>query len=260
MSVPAYPARAFSEAARAHGFSVDLTGRTAVVTGASSGLGRAIAELLLHNGASVIGLQRRTDIQLEGDFTAVAVDLADSTAIAAVADEILARHEVHILVNNAGINIRHRFEEFPLDDFDRVMQVNLRAVVELTQLFARPMLERSSGTIINIASMLSFTGGYTAAAYATSKGAVGQLTKTLSNEWAARGVRVNAIAPGFIDTEMNAALRADEMRDRQIRERIPYGRWGRAEDIAGAALFLASPAAEYVHGVVLPVDGGYLGR
>jgi 2-deoxy-D-gluconate 3-dehydrogenase len=122
------------------------------------------------------------------------------------------------------------------------------------------MLERGSGTVINIASMLSFTGGYTAAAYATSKGAVGQLTKTLSNEWAARGVRVNAIAPGFIDTEMNIALRSDETRDRQIRERIPYGRWGRAEDIAGAALFLASPAAEYVHGVVLPVDGGYLGR
>jgi 2-deoxy-D-gluconate 3-dehydrogenase len=173
---------------------------------------------------------------------------------------ILAERDVHILVNNAGINIRHRFEEFPLDDFDRVMQVNLRAVVELTQLFARPMLERGSGTVINIASMLSFTGGYTAAAYATSKGAVGQLTKTLSNEWAARGVRVNAIAPGFIDTEMNIALRSDETRDRQIRERIPYGRWGRAEDIAGAALFLASPAAEYVHGVVLPVDGGYLGR
>jgi 2-deoxy-D-gluconate 3-dehydrogenase len=248
------------DAVRGGGFCADLSGRTAVVTGASSGLGRAIAELLLANGASVIGLQRRTDVQLGGDYTAVAADLADAASIAGVVEGILAEHEVHILVNNAGINIRHRFEEFPLEDFDRVMQVNLRAVVELTQLFARPMLERGSGTVINIASMLSFTGGYTAAAYATSKGAVGQLTKTLSNEWAARGVRVNAIAPGFIDTEMNTALRADETRDRQIRERIPYGRWGRAEDIAGAALFLASPAAEYVHGVVLPVDGGYLGR
>jgi 2-deoxy-D-gluconate 3-dehydrogenase len=194
------------DAVRGDGFSADLSGRTAVVTGASSGLGRAIAELLLENGASVIGLQRRTDVQLGGDYTAVAADLADAASIAGVVEGILAERDVHILVNNAGINIRHRFEEFPLDDFDRVMQVNLRAVVELTQLFARPMLERGSGTVINI------------------------------------------------------ALRSDETRDRQIRERIPYGRWGRAEDIAGAALFLASPAAEYVHGVVLPVDGGYLGR
>jgi len=241
-------------------YTVELTGKTAVVTGARGGIGRAIAELFLANGACVVGIQRRLADGLGGRFVNVQADLSDPLALRQAADEVLREHEVDILVNNAGINIRHRFEEFPLEDWNAVLQVNLGAVVELTQLFGRPMLQRGHGTVINIASMLSFTGGFTAAAYAASKGAVGQLTKSIANEWAPRGVTVNAIAPGFIDTEMNVALRADETRNRQIHERIPAGRWGLPADIAGAALFLTSDAARYIQGVVLPVDGGYLAR
>lgn len=241
-------------------FSADLTGRTAVVTGASSGIGAAIADLFLANGATVIGIQRRPDERDHPRGRSVEADLADTDRVDAVIDEILADNRVDILVNNAGLNIRHPFEDFPAADWDRVLDVNLTAVVRLAQGFGRPMLDRGEGVIINLASMLSFFGGFTASAYAASKGAVGQFTKSLANEWAGRGVRVNAIAPGFIATEMNTALLADETRDRQIRERIPAGRWGAAEDIAGAALFLASGASRYVHGAVLPVDGGYLGR
>lgn len=240
--------------------SVDLSGRTAIVTGSRAGIGRAIAEAFMASGAHVVGIQRRAAEGLGSSYTTVEADLADPSALRQAAESVLRDRQVDILVNNAGINIRHRFEEFPLDDWDAVLQINLRAVVELTQLVGRPMLERGHGTVINIASMLSFTGGFTAAAYAASKGAVGQLTKSIANEWAPRGVTVNAIAPGFIDTEMNVALRADETRERQIRERIPTGRWGRPEDIAGAALFLTSDSARYIQGVVLPVDGGYLAR
>jgi 2-deoxy-D-gluconate 3-dehydrogenase len=240
--------------------SVDLTGKTAVVTGSRSGIGRAIAETFIANGARVVGLQRTAASGLGPSYESMEVDLLDSARLRAAASEILGTRTVDILVNNAGVNIRHPFEEFPLRDWDEVLRLNLRAVVELTQLFGTPMLERGHGTVINIASMLSFTGGLTAAAYAASKGAIGQLTKSIANEWAARGVSVNAIAPGFIDTEMNVALRTDETRNRQILERIPTGRWGRPEDIAGAALFLASDGARYVNGTVLPVDGGYLAR
>ncbi len=135
-----------------------------------------------------------------------------------------------------------------------------RSVVQATQIVGRQMLERGDGKVVNLASMLSYFGGFTAAAYGATKGAVGQLTKSIANEWAPRGVNVNAVAPGFIATDMNTALVADETRDRQILERIPAGRWGRPDDIAGAVLFLASPAAHYIHGALLPVDGGYLGR
>ncbi|WP_193597133.1 SDR family NAD(P)-dependent oxidoreductase [Microbacterium sp. YJN-G] len=241
-------------------FSADLSGRTAVVTGASSGIGAAIAELFLANGATVIGLQRRPDDRQHPRYRSRAVDLGDTAGLDAVVADVLAESRVDILVNNAGLNIRHPFEDFPAEDWDRVLDVNLTAVVRLAQGFGRPMLERGDGIVINLASMLSFFGGFTASAYAASKGAVGQFTKSLANEWAGRGVRVNAIAPGFIATEMNTALMADETRDRQIRERIPAGRWGAADDIAGAALFLASGASRYVHGAVIPVDGGYLGR
>ncbi|MFK0009647.1 SDR family NAD(P)-dependent oxidoreductase [Paenarthrobacter sp. NPDC090520] len=260
--MPEQPAAVENElqAAATADFQANLTGKTAVITGASSGIGRAIAELFLGNGATVIGIQRRDGGIDHPRYSHVAADLASPGSVAHAANHILGRHHVDILVNNAGINIRHGFEEFVLDDWDTVLQVNLRTVAELIQLFGRPMLERGSGTIINMASMLSFFGGFTASAYAASKGAVGQLTKSVANEWAARGVNVNAIAPGFIATEMNTALLADETRERQIRERIPAGRWGRPADIAGAALFLASDASRYLHGVVLPVDGGYLSR
>lgn len=241
-------------------FSADLTGRTAVVTGATRGIGRATTELLLANGARVLGLQRSATSDISGDFTAIPVDLGDADAVRAAAEEIVAGEQVDILVNNAGINIRHRFEEFPLSDWDSVLQINLRTVVELTQIVGRQMLARGEGKIVNLASMLSFFGGYTAAAYGASKGAVGQLTKSIANEWAGRGVNVNAVAPGFIATDMNVALLDDETRHRQILERIPAGRWGRADDIAGAVLFLVSDAAHYMHGAVIPVDGGYLSR
>ncbi|GAA2181488.1 SDR family oxidoreductase [Brooklawnia cerclae] len=242
------------------GLEVDLTGRTAVVTGARAGIGRAIADAFVASGATVISVQRTEPDGLGDRFRFVPADLTDSDAVAGVVEQILGEHRVDILVNNAGVNIRHPFQQFPLDEWDQVLRVNLRAVAQLTQALGRPMLARGSGTVINIASMLSFTGGFTAAAYAASKGAVGQFTKSLANEWASQGVNVNAIAPGFIDTELNAPLRADEVRNRQILERIPAGRWGDPADIAGAALFLASGAARYVHGVILPVDGGYLAR
>jgi 2-deoxy-D-gluconate 3-dehydrogenase len=241
-------------------FTADLTGKTAVVTGASSGIGHAIAELYLRNGATVVGIHRRAAAPHAGKYVPVVADLGDPARVRAAAAEVLRDHRVDILVNNAGLNIRHPVEDFPLEDWDRVQQLNVRTVVELTQLFGRPMIERGAGVIVNLASMLSFTGGFTATAYAASKGAVGQFTKSVANEWAPKGVRVNAIAPGFIATEMNTALVADETRNRQILERIPAGRWGTAQDIAGAALFLASDAARFIHGTVIPVDGGYLGR
>ncbi|GAA3707878.1 SDR family oxidoreductase [Streptomyces tremellae] len=241
-------------------FSADLTGRTAVVTGASTGIGHAIADLYLRNGATVVGIHRREATGHTGRYVPVTADLGDPAQIHAAAAAVLREHRVDILVNNAGLNIRHPVEDFPAADWDRVQQVNTRAVVELTQLFGRPMLDRGSGAIVNLASMLSFTGGFTASAYAASKGAVAQFTKSVANEWAPKGVRVNAVAPGFIDTEMNTTLIADETRNRQILDRVPAGRWGTAQDIAGAALFLVSDAARFVHGTVLPVDGGYLGR
>jgi 2-deoxy-D-gluconate 3-dehydrogenase len=241
-------------------FHADLSGRTALVTGASTGIGRAIAELYLANGATVVGVHRREADPVAGDYHPVLADLSDPEQVRSAVAGVLDRHRIDILVNNAGLNLRHRFEDFPLDDWDAVLQLNLRTSMTLMQLTGRPMLDRGDGVIVNLASMLSFFGGFTASAYAASKGAVAQLTKSVANEWAPRGVRVNAIAPGFIATEMNTALLADETRDRQIRERIPAGRWGVAQDVAGAALFLASDAAAFVHGTVLPVDGGYLGR
>lgn len=238
---------------------VDLAGATAVVTGSTRGIGRAITRRLLDAGAQVIGLQRGTE-PIGAGHTCLSVDLADPEARAAAVTQILAEHRVDILVNNAGINLRHRFEDFPRAEFAQVMAVNLDAVVHLTQAFGIPMLERGQGRIVTIASMLSYFGGLNASAYAASKGAVAQLTKSVANEWAGRGVAVNAVAPGYIATELNTSLREDETRNSEILGRIPAGRWGAAEDIAGAVLFLTSEGADYVHGSVLPVDGGYLGR
>lgn len=246
----------------------DLSGRTAVVTGASRGIGLGIALGLLQAGADVVGLQRgemagelREAARAQGRSAwTVGVDLANSQSIAGAIDEVLGRHRIDILVNNAGTQIRHDSTHFPLGDFEEVMNVNTRSVFQLCQGFARPMLERRSGKIINLASLLSFQGGLRVPAYAASKGAVAQLTKAFSNEWAPRGVNVNAIAPGYFETEMNAGLLMDARRTAQISERIPAGRWGTAEDVQGAAVFLAAPASDYVHGIVLPVDGGWLAR
>lgn len=243
----------------------DLSGRTAVVTGGGRGLGRGITEGLLAAGAEVVVLQRSA---LPADLLAAGgdrlhvrrADLADQAALDHLVDGVLAEHRVDILVNNAGVQFRSAAEDFPLDRFDEVLAVNLRSVFRLAQAFGRPMLERASGKIVNVASLLSFQGGITVPAYAASKGAVAQLTKALCNEWAGRGVNVNAVAPGYMDTELNTALLADPVRSAAISSRIPAGRWGTAADVAGAVVYLASPAADYVNGVVLPVDGGWLAR
>jgi 2-dehydro-3-deoxy-D-gluconate 5-dehydrogenase len=246
----------------------DLTGRTAVVTGGARGLGRGITLALLAAGADVVSLGRsplpadlaETATALGRRLTAHSLDLADPAAITATAQDVLAEHRVDILVNNAGVQDRYPAAEFPLDAWDRVIDVNLRAVFQLCQLFAGPMLDRGAGAVVNVASLLSFQGGITVPAYAASKGGVAQLTKALCNEWAGRGVNVNAVAPGYMDTELNTALLADPVRSEQISVRIPAGRWGRPEDVGNVVVFLASPAAAYVHGQVLAVDGGWLAR
>jgi 2-deoxy-D-gluconate 3-dehydrogenase len=246
----------------------DLSGKTAVVTGGGRGLGLGISDALLEAGADVIVFGRSplpvaltkhaAELGRQVDF--VALDLANSDAIAAAADQVLSARRVDILVNNAGTQDRYPAVNFPLAAWDSVLDVNLRAVFQLCQQFGRPMLERGEGKIVNLASLLSFQGGTTVPAYAASKGAVAQLTKALCNEWSSRGVNVNAVAPGYMATEMNTALLADPVRREQISTRIPAGRWGEPEDIGNVVVFLASPAAAYVHGQVLAVDGGWMAR
>ncbi len=246
----------------------DLTGRTALVTGGGRGLGAGITRAMLDAGADVIVYGRSA---LPADLVEYAaergraldlysVDLGDGDAIAEVSAQVLAERHVDILVNNAGTQERHPAVDFPLEAFDRVMDVNLRSVFQLCQIFARPMLERGDGKVINLASLLSFQGGLTVPAYAASKGAVAQLTKALCNEWSGKGVNVNAVAPGYMATDMNTALLADPVRLEQLSVRIPAGRWGQPEDIGNVVVFLASAASTYVHGQVLAVDGGWLAR
>ena len=173
---------------------------------------------------------------------------------------IAALGSIDILVNNAGITRRSPAVDYSPADWDEVLATNLTSVFRLCQCAARPMLARSSGKIVNIASLLSFQGGIIVPAYAAAKGAVAQLTKALANEWAAHGVQVNAIAPGYIATDLTEALQNDPTRSRQILERIPAARWGSPQDVAGAAVFLASPASDYINGHILVVDGGWLAR
>ena len=246
----------------------ELSGKTAAVTGASRGIGLGIALGLIRAGANVVALQRGplapelAAAAQEAGVTAdaVALDLENEESVAAAIAGTLRDYRIDILVNNAGTQIRHDATDFPLADFDRVMGINARAVFQLCQGFGTPMVERGHGKIINLASLLTFQGGVRVPAYAASKGAVAQLTKALCNEWAPRGVNVNAVAPGYIATDMNEALLADAQRNEQISARIPAARWGTGGDLAGAVVFLASAAADYVHGVVLPVDGGWLAR
>ncbi|WP_250444836.1 SDR family oxidoreductase [Actinotalea sp. C106] len=246
----------------------DLTGRTAVVTGGARGLGLGVSTALLDAGADVVVMARGglTDELLahaEARGRTVhfqAVDLSDGEVVAEAAQAVLAEHQVDILVNNAGTQDRHPAVDFPLDSWDAVLDINLRSVFQLCQIFGRPMLERGEGKVINFASLLTFQGGITVPAYAASKGAVGQLTKALCNEWAGKGVNVNAVAPGYMATDMNEALLADPVRLEQLSVRIPAGRWGTAEDMGNVVVFLASPAAAYIHGQVLAVDGGWLAR
>lgn len=248
----------------------DLTNKTAIITGASRGLGKGMAEGLCNAGARVVILatseqiyQVEKELREKGyDATAMQCNLADTVSLEttfAKALEVLGG-KLDILINNAGIQRRNRCEEFIMEDWNDVIQVNLTSLFQMCQLAGREMLKNGSGKIINIASMLSFFGGFTVPAYAAAKGGVAQLTKALSNEWASKGICVNAIAPGYMATEMNTKLIQDEKRNAEILGRIPMGRWGNESDMQGIAVFLASSAADYISGAVIPVDGGYMGR
>jgi 2-deoxy-D-gluconate 3-dehydrogenase len=246
-----------------------LDGKVALVTGASVGLGAAIASALAEAGAHVAahGNSRTPDATCEivrsAGRRALALrgDLADrETPRRLVAGVLEEFGRLDILVNNAGTIRRAPAADYSEEDWDAVIEVNLSSVFRLSQLAGRHMLELGRGKIVNVASLLSFQGGVTVPAYAASKGGVAQLTKALANEWAGRGINVNAIAPGYMRTDNTAALQRDEVRNRQILERIPAGRWGEPEDLAGAVVFLCSAASDYLHGHVLAVDGGWLGR
>lgn len=247
----------------------DLTGRLAVVTGARRGIGFAMAEAVAAAGADVIGVSASmeasgSDIEKAvtshgRTFEGMACDFADRRAVRALGDALASR-PVDILINNAGTIRRSPAAEHPSEWWDEVLAVDLTSPFVLTQTIGRGMLERGSGKVIFTASLLSFQGGINVPGYAAAKSGISGLTKALSNEWAGRGVTVNAIAPGYIATDNTQALQDDADRSRSILERIPAGRWGRPADLAGATVFLASAASDYVSGVVLPVDGGWLGR
>jgi 2-deoxy-D-gluconate 3-dehydrogenase len=246
-----------------------LTGRTAVVTGARTGIGRAAALGLARAGADLVlwgrgpGDCAEVAKEIEGlgrSAREVAADLGDREQVAAAVADALDGGEIDILVNNAGMIRRAPATEMSLEDWDAVRAVNLDSVFLLTQSFGRPMVERGHGAVVTIASLLSFQGGINVTGYTATKHAVAGLTRAFANEWAGRGVNVNAVAPGYVETDNTAALRADPSRRQSISDRIPAGRWAQADDIAGAVVFLASAAAAYVHGQVLAVDGGWMGR
>jgi 2-deoxy-D-gluconate 3-dehydrogenase len=242
-----------------------LEGRTALVTGARTGLGRAMAVALAGAGADVVLLGHGGDFsavreEIGGTTHVADIDLAEPRQVAEKATRLLAEHQIDILVNNAGIIRRADAVEHGFEDWRDVMAVNLDSVFELTRTVGAPMVRRRSGKIINVASLLSFQGGIRVSAYTASKHAVAGLTRALSNEWAASNVQVNAIAPGYFATDNTAALREDQQRYDEILGRIPTGRWGSPDDLAGAVVFLASSASDYVTGHVLAVDGGWLAR
>jgi 2-deoxy-D-gluconate 3-dehydrogenase len=247
----------------------DLTGKVALVTGANTGLGQAIAVGLAGAGADIVAVGRsvaddtRASVEAAGRrFHFIQADLGDANlATDVIANAVAAFGTVDILVNNAGTIKRNDALDFTEEDWDSVMNVNLKTAFFLSQAAARHMVEKGKGgSIINIASMLSFQGGIRVASYTASKSGIAGLTKLLANEWAAKGINVNAIAPGYFATNNTAALQADEKRNSEILGRIPAGRWGKPQDLAGAAIFLASDAGAYVHGTVVAVDGGWLAR
>ncbi|SEW44833.1 2-deoxy-D-gluconate 3-dehydrogenase [Cognatiyoonia koreensis] len=236
-----------------------LEGQTALVTGANTGIGQAIAAAMGRAGAHVICAGRSSCAETVGMIDSaeeMTLDFEDPMA----AREVFSDRHVDILVNNAGIIRREDSVDFSEADWDAVMDVNLKALFFTTQAFAKAALPRGAGKVVNIASLLSFQGGIRVPSYTASKHGVAGLTKILANEWAAQGVNVNAIAPGYIETNNTEALRADKKRNKSILDRIPAGRWGKADDIAETSVFLASPAANYIHGAVLNVDGGWLAR
>lgn len=246
----------------------DLTGLTAVVTGARRGIGFAMAESLAAAGADIIAASASQEADggdigrrvraLGREFEGYAVDFRDRDAVSTFADSVADRADV--LVNNAGTIRRAPAAEHPLEWWDEVLEINLTSQFILSQRVGASMVGRGAGRIIFTASLLTFQGGINVPGYAAAKSGISGVVKALANEWAASGVTVNGIAPGYIATDNTEALREDPERSASILSRIPAGRWGRPEDLGGATVFLSSPAAAYVTGVILPVDGGWLGR
>lgn len=247
----------------------DLTGKKAIVTGSCQGLGRSIAEGLAQAGAVVCLMDLNPEcagvaagMSENGlAFEGVTADLTDRKDLERGFLEAVGKlGGLDILVNNAGMQVRGEAQEIELARWDKLVELNITAVFEMSQLAARQMIPQGYGKIINVASMLSFFGGYRCSPYAASKGAVAQLTKACSNEWAEKGINVNAIAPGYMDTPLNTAIINDPARNHEITLRIPAHRWGVPDDLKGTVVYLASRAADYVTGAIIPIDGGYLGR
>ena len=248
-----------------------LDGKIALVTGCRRGIGRAMANALAEAGADIVGVSASLEAhgsQVEGEITALgrnfrgyACDFGDRQALYAFIERVKADFpRIDILINNAGTILRQPAIEHPDEYWDRIIEVNLNAQFILSREIGKEMVKRGSGKILFTASLLTFQGGILVPGYSASKGGVGQLTKALANEWAAHGVNVNAVAPGYIATDNTAALRADEARNRAILDRIPAGRWGDPDDFKGAVVFLSSSASDYIHGHILTVDGGWMGR
>ena len=247
-----------------------LDGKTALVTGCRRGIGRGFAQALAEAGADIVGVSAslEADSEVESDvralgrsFTGYACDFSDRAALRDFADTVQRDvGPIDILINNAGTIMRAPAEEHPDEYWDTVIEVNLSAQFVLARELGRPMVARGNGKIVFTASVLTFQGGITVPGYAAAKGGIGQLTMALSNEWAGRGVNVNAIAPGYIATDNNQALRDDPVRSEQLMTRIPAGRWGTPADLQGAVVWLSSAASDYVHGSVVVIDGGWLGR
>lgn len=248
-----------------------LDGKTALVTGCKRGIGKAIAAGLAEAGADIIGVSRT--LELSGSEVEKAVlsanrrfmpyrcDFQDRRQVYAFIEQVRKENPViDILFNNAGTILRKPADEYPDEYWDTIIEVNLNSQFILSREIGKEMLKRGSGKIIFIASLLSFQGGIMVPGYSASKGAIAQLAKALANEWAGKGVQVNAIAPGYVSTDNTAALRADPQRNAAILGRIPAGRWGQPEDLQGVALFLASSASDYVNGTAITVDGGWMGR
>lgn len=246
----------------------DLTDKVAVVTGANRGLGKGIAKGIAEAGANIAIVDISIDDDTIEEFKQLGVkcegfefNLQEFEKYDGLIDKIVEKFgTIDILINNAGVQKRHPSVEFPKKDWDFVMDINCDAVFFMCQKIGKIMLDKGYGKIINMASLLSFQGGFTVPAYTASKSAVMGFTKSLSNEWAGLGVNVNCIAPGYMDTEMNTAIKDNQIRNKQILDRIPTNRWGKPEDLIGTAIFLSSAASDYINGITIPVDGGWLGR
>ncbi|MBN64436.1 MAG: 2-deoxy-D-gluconate 3-dehydrogenase [Gemmatimonadetes bacterium] len=247
-----------------------LDGKTALVTGCRRGIGRGFAQALAEAGADIVGVSATLeedsavgrDIAERGQsFRGYACDFSDRQAVHAFADQVKSEvGQIDILINNAGTIMRAPAEEHSDEYWDKVIEVNLNAQFVLAREFGKEMIKRGEGKIVFTASVLTFQGGITVPGYAAAKGGIGQLTMALANEWAGKGVNVNSIAPGYIATDNNQALRDDALRNEQLLVRIPAGKWGSPDDLKGAVVWLSSRAADYVHGSIVVVDGGWMGR